>query len=89
MLRLLEQAFSHTNRPNILGYLEYFFAYLSSSFKTLLSYFELCLGGRIEVPMELKVPWGDLDIHYNSSSISESYDKRADSDIDPFREYDK
>ena len=32
MLRLLKQAFSHTSQPNILEYLEYFFAYLSSSF---------------------------------------------------------
>ena len=30
-LKGLEQAFSHTNRYNILEYLEYFFAYLSSS----------------------------------------------------------
>ena len=32
MLRPLEQAFSHTNRSNILECLEYFFLYLSSSF---------------------------------------------------------
>ena len=32
MLKLLEQAFNHTNRSNILEYLEYLFTYLSSSF---------------------------------------------------------
>ena len=31
-LKLLEQVFRHTNRCNILEYLEYFFLYLSSSF---------------------------------------------------------
>ena len=56
---------------------------------TLLSYFGLRLGSRIEVPKELKVPWGDLDIHYNSSSFLESYEKKGDIDIDPFGDHDK
>ena len=38
---------------------------------------------------ELRVPWGDLDICYNSSSFLERYDKTADIDIDPFGEHYK
>ena len=89
MLRPLEQAFSHTNRLNILEYLEYFLAYLSSSFNNPCAYFGLHLGDRTEVPKKLRVPLGDLGTHYNSSSFLESYDKMADIDIDPFEEHNK
>ena len=69
LLTPLEQAFSHTNRPNILEYLEYFFAYFPLVLTTFVAYFELHLGGRIEAVEELRVPLGDLEIHYNWSSF--------------------
>ena len=69
MLGLLKQAFSHINQPNILEYLEYFFAYLSSSFNNPCRLFWIRLDGRIEVPKELMVPLGDLDMCYSSSSF--------------------
>ena len=49
MLRPLEQAFSHTNQSNILEYLEYFFGTFPLASATLVVYFGLCSGGRIEV----------------------------------------
>ena len=68
-LKLLEQAFSHTNRFGILECLEYSFLYLSSGLTTVLTYFGLHFCGRIEVPKEPKVPLGDLDTTYNSLSF--------------------
>ena len=44
---------------------------------------------RTEVPKEFKVPLGDLDIYYSSSSFLKYYGKMADVDIDPFGDHDK
>ena len=68
-LRLLEQVFSHTNRPNINEYLEYFLHTFVLALATLLAYFGLCLGHRIEAVEELRVLFGNLDICYNLSSF--------------------
>ena len=46
MLRLLEQAFSHLSRSNILVYFLYFFLYLFSNFKNPCHFFESCLNDR-------------------------------------------
>ena len=51
---------------------------------TLVAYFGLYLGDLIEAPEEPRVPFGYLDINYNSSSFLESYEKMAGIDIDPF-----
>ena len=56
---------------------------------TLVVYFGLHLGGRTEVPKELRAQLEDLDTTCNSSSFLESYEKMADVDIDPFEKHDK
>ena len=61
-LRLLEQVFSHINQFKVLDYLEYSSCTFSLVLTTLVAYFGLRLGSRIDAPRELKAPLGDLDI---------------------------